>query len=65
VIKHINTNPISPNRVVVLGANGFIGGEVVRLLRGLGIVTLSIGRGELDLSSPNSARELISQLQKP
>ncbi len=63
MIKHINTNPISPNRVVVLGANGFIGGEVVRLLRGLGIVTLSIGRGELDLSSPNSARELISQLR--
>jgi UDP-glucose 4-epimerase len=62
MLEHLNTKPRPPRRVVVLGAKGFVGGAIIKRLEASGVMTLSLGRLELDLTSPNATRQLIGTI---
>lgn len=49
-------------RTVVVGAGGFIGGAIVRALRGAGIETIAAGRPATDLLNPDTAAALADSL---
>jgi len=46
--------PVSPGRVVVIGASGFVGRDLVRHLGELGVPTLPLASRDLDLLRPES-----------
>jgi UDP-glucose 4-epimerase len=52
-----------PARAVVLGANGFIGGAVLRALHGAAVETASLGRPGLDLLRPEAVDQLAGALR--
>ena len=52
-----------PARVVVLGADGFVGGAVVRHLAARGASFLPLSRREIDLTRPNAGPELAKLLR--
>lgn len=64
MFEHLNTNPISPDRVVILGAKGFVGGAVAAILQEKGIPTLALGRQDLDLLA-EGAGEKLGKILKP
>jgi nucleoside-diphosphate-sugar epimerase len=63
MIEQLNGSPKRPDRVVVIGANGFVGSSIVKQLTEKNIETLSIGRLELDLLSEGSAGKLSNILK--
>lgn len=63
MLKHLNVVSLPPKRVVVMGAFGFVGREVVRRLQRDQVPVLALGRGEVDLLAPNASRLLRSFLQ--
>jgi len=58
MLIHHNTVDRKPKRVVVLGANGFIGGVICKRLKVLGISVLALGRIDLDLMNCDAGRQL-------
>lgn len=58
MLKHRNEQTVSPRRVVILGAKGFVGGAIAAYLAKININTLAIGREEIDLSKKNAAEKL-------
>ena len=58
MLAHRNKQPIPPNRVVLLGANGFLATHLRRELTSAGINCLALGRADLDLVQANSAEQL-------
>ena len=62
MLTHMQPTATPPNRVVVLGAGGFIGGRVLAALAGVA-PTLALGRPELDLMRPEAADRLASELR--
>src|SRR5208282_5039943 len=63
MLEHARTGPSAPERVVVLGAGGFVGGASARLLASRGIPVLALGRARLDLLAPDAGRQLADRLQ--
>jgi UDP-glucose 4-epimerase len=63
MLKHLNTAPQKPSRVVVLGAGGFIGGAILRRLQAAGVTTLALGRPAFDLLASGAADRLTASLQ--
>lgn len=63
MLEHLNTEPASPTRVVILGAAGFVGGTTARLLAAQGIPTVALSRGDLDLLAAGAADKLRALLQ--
>ncbi len=63
MLTHTLSQPTAPQRVVVLGANGFVSGELVRRLQEQGVPVLPLGRNELDLLSPDAAANLAPHLR--
>jgi UDP-glucose 4-epimerase len=64
MLKHLHSTPVSPSRVVVLGAGGFIGGAAVRRLGADGIPVTPLGRNHgLDLLAPGAAGVLAAALR--
>lgn len=61
MLTHHITTP--PERVVILGAGGFVGGTTLAYLRAQGIPTLALGRPGLDLLAPNAATTLAAALR--
>jgi UDP-glucose 4-epimerase len=55
--------PHLPARTVVIGAGGFVGGAVARLIARKGGKILALSRKEVDLSAPDAARRLASMLE--
>lgn len=55
--------PRLPARTVVIGAGGFVGGAVARLIARKGGEVLALSRKEVDLSAPDAARRLASRLE--
>ena len=53
-----------PSRVVVLGAGGFIGGEIEKRIRDAGITTLALTRDSIDLLS-SAASNLLGAILQP
>lgn len=63
MLKHANEAPLSPKRVVILGAKGFVGSTLARRLSKASIPCLTLGREQLDLSAPQAAEQLAQQLR--
>jgi len=64
MLEHGNVAPQVPNRVVVIGAKGFVGGVLVARLATERIPTLALGRAEVDLLQPGAA-DTLAALLKP
>jgi UDP-glucose 4-epimerase len=62
MLVHLNPIPMMPERVVVLGAGGFVGRSVVRRLAADGVASLPLTRGEIDLLAEDAARKLAKLL---
>jgi nucleoside-diphosphate-sugar epimerase len=63
LLTHRHQDPVRPDRVVVLGAGGFIAGEVVARLRAQGVNVLELGRPGMDLLTHDAAAQLAAQLR--
>lgn len=64
MLIHANLSEIWPDRVVVIGAGGFIGKEIVRQLVLKKVPTISLGRKNANLLSKSATKELL-RLLKP
>ena len=62
MLQHFHSQEVLPHRVVVLGGGGFIGGAIVRRLKGSGIACNSLGRPDFDLLKPGAAERLAQTL---
>jgi UDP-glucose 4-epimerase len=62
VLEHLNANRKLPERVVVLGAAGFVGAALVKLLAQRGASYLALSRREIDLTSSGAGVELAKLL---
>lgn len=63
MLTHTNSTKILPARVVVFGAHGFIGCEVVEQLEQSSVNVLPVGRKEIDLLGENARAELLALLK--
>ena len=63
MLEHLNLAPQKPKRVVVLGSGGFVGGAILSRLQSEGILTLALGRSQVDLLSSDAASKLAALLK--
>lgn len=63
MLTHLNNKEVPPKRVVVIGANGFVGGAITDLLVAHGVECLPLGRAEVDLLDQNAAQALADYLR--
>lgn len=63
MLTHHFKNPKHPERVVIVGAGGFVGGAVDRRFRKEGIYVLPLARQQIDLLDPSATEKLKSILQ--
>lgn len=63
MLENLNQVATKPQRVVILGAGGFVGSATVKNLQAKGIETLSITREQVDLEKPNAAHALAEFIQ--
>ena len=57
-MQHHHSTPVSPSRVVVLGASGFVGRGLVKHLTETGVATLPLSSADIDLCQPHSVTAL-------
>lgn len=62
MLDHINAKEVAPKRVVVMGANGFVGGTIAERLIADGTEVLCLGRQEVDLLSEKACEQLADYL---
>jgi UDP-glucose 4-epimerase len=58
MLDHGNTAPTRPERVVVMGAGGFVGSAIARRLESDGVLVLRLGRHDVDLLATAAAERL-------
>jgi UDP-glucose 4-epimerase len=58
MLIHRNSTALTPSRVVVLGAHGFVAARLIRLLRDEGIACRPVGSAEVDLIAVSGATKL-------
>lgn len=63
MLEHHNSTPRPPERVVVIGAGGFVGGAIAKELRSRSVALLPLTRKELDLTKPEAAATLKALLR--
>jgi len=63
MITHLNAAPQTPERVVLLGARGFIGAALRRLLDSRRVPSLALTSADLDLSEASAADKLATLLR--
>lgn len=63
MLEHLNSSPQSPERVVVIGAGGFVGGAIVQRLAAQGVETLGLTRQDVDLMDGDAGSKLAGYLQ--
>ena len=63
MLKHHCPSPISPSRVVIVGAGGFIGAAAAGRLIARGVEVIAITRQDIDLLSGGAAGQLASILR--
>ncbi|HUO43437.1 MAG TPA: NAD(P)-dependent oxidoreductase [Burkholderiales bacterium] len=64
MLEHLNAAPTRPERVVIIGAGGFVGGAILKKLRDAGTQVLALTRRELDLLDAGATAKL-AQMLKP
>ena len=64
MIHHLNEHPTPPERVVVIGAGGFVGGALVDRLAERAIGTLALGRADINLLA-SDASDLLARALRP
>ena len=63
MLVHAHKKPVAPQRAVVIGAGGFVGGAILKEIQKAKIPILGITRKEADLLSPGGADALTALLQ--
>jgi len=63
MLEHLNSSARMPRRVVILGAQGFVGQASARLLAAQGVPVLPLGRSEADLLAAGTANRLSQELR--
>ena len=63
MLEHLFTEPTPPQRAVILGAGGFIGGACLKRLQKAGIDTLPITRNEVELLADGAADRLAEYIK--
>jgi UDP-glucose 4-epimerase len=63
MITHLNLAPQAPDRVVVIGAGGFVGGALANRLIRARIPTLALSRAEVDLLAVSASTTLADLLR--
>jgi len=63
MLTHLNADPANPDRVVVIGAGGFVGGTLMARLAKEGIATLGVSRQDVDLLGPDAADKLTALIR--
>lgn len=63
MLQHLNSTPVKPKRVVIVGAGGFVGSTTAKNLQAKGIETINITRQQVDLLQPNAAQALAEFIQ--
>lgn len=63
MITHLNDPPAAPDRVVLFGARGFIGGAIARELQAKGTPLLAPASHEVNLADPGAAEALLAMLR--
>ena len=64
MLTNINAMPSKPERVVIIGAGGFVGSAIRKKLAADSVATLPLTRVELDLLAADAARKL-AQILRP
>jgi UDP-glucose 4-epimerase len=63
MLIHQNPTPAKPQRVVVIGAGGFVGGAIADRVARDGIETVRLTRREVDLLAADGADRLAGHLR--
>ncbi|MFL5091870.1 MAG: NAD-dependent epimerase/dehydratase family protein [Xanthobacteraceae bacterium] len=63
MLEHLHTEPVTPRRVVVVGAGGFVGGAIARELARDGVPVLGLTRKEVDLTADGAAAAVMEKLE--
>jgi UDP-glucose 4-epimerase len=63
VLEHLTLQPTRPERVIVLGAGGFVGSAIVKALATAAMPTLPLTRREVDLLAQDAAARLQAVLR--
>lgn len=63
MLRHLNQSPKAPERVVVLGAGGFVGAAVVERLAAARVPVLALARCDIDLMSADASERLAAMLR--
>lgn len=63
MLTHLHSSPVTPARVVILGAHGFIARALTEKLAAKKIPILAISSRDLDLTLPTAGQTLAAQLQ--
>jgi len=63
MLKHHFPSPVSPGRVVIIGAGGFVGKAVVSRLVARGVQVASVARQDVDLLDREAATQLAALLR--
>ncbi len=63
MLEHLTSSPQAPERVVIIGAGGFVGSTIMKRLVAQGIETLGLTRAHVDLMSEDAGSRLAAHLQ--
>lgn len=63
MLEHLNSSPKPPQRVVVIGAAGFVGAAIAARLERDGVPVLRVTRREVDLSATDAVPRLAALLR--
>jgi UDP-glucose 4-epimerase len=64
MLENLNATATKPQRVVIIGAGGFVGSTTAKNLQAKGIETVNITRQQLDLLQPNAQHTLAEFIQQ-
>jgi UDP-glucose 4-epimerase len=64
MLRHLQPRPLAPDRVVVLGAGGFIGKAIAARLAAQRVPVIALGRNEIDLIAHDAGDRLAGSLQR-
>ncbi len=63
MLEHLKSSPQKPERVVVIGAGGFVGGAIMKRLGAQGVQTLGLTRQDVDLTAADARSKLAGHLK--